>query len=73
MAKPHATALYLDEEDMLDLAVVLDAADILVEEQGRLGDHDEELEYAVTNISAIAGIDMSEVRHARMLEEASEE
>jgi hypothetical protein len=73
MTKPHTTALYLDEEDMLDLAVVLDAADILVEEQGRLGDHDEELEYAVTNISAIAGIDMSEVRHARALEEASEE
>lgn len=73
MDKPNTTALYLDEEDMTDLAVVLDAADILVEEQGKVGVHDEELEYAVTNISSIAGIDMSVVRHARALAEAEEE
>lgn len=63
------TALYLDDDDMHDLTVVLDAADLLSEEQRKMGAIDFELDEAVENISTIAGIDMEEVREVRETEE----
>lgn len=64
-----STTLYLGDEDMDDLVVVLDAADLLDEEQATVGFHDLELRGAVANISALAGIDMEEVRRIREREE----
>lgn len=59
------TVLYLDDEDMLDLEVVLDAADMVAEESRRVHSRDHELEAAVHNISTLAGIDMERVRENR--------
>lgn len=69
MTDADPTILYLDDDDLDDLTVVLDAADLLDEEQRAVGYEDDELTNAVSNISVLAGIDMKEVRRKREEEE----
>lgn len=69
MTDADPTILYLGDDDLDDLTVVLDAADLLDEEQRAVGYADDELANAVSNISVLAGIDMKEVRRKREEEE----